>query len=75
MQAAGRIIFERLVGKTLIIIVSVRVDISENKNIDHRGKDACAIKDDNISFHSLVSSALNFCFLSILLHHKREKSY
>ena len=45
---------------------------SKNKNIDHRGKKDCANESDHISFlrDSTMSSALNFCFLSILLQPK-----
>ena len=67
----------RSVGKVIIIIiVSVRVGISKNKNIDHRVKETCAIvltqvtsETDHISVlcHSTMSGALNFCFLCILL--------
>ena len=41
VRAVGRIISSRSVGK--IIIVSFRVHISKNKNIDHRAKETCAI--------------------------------
>ena len=43
VQAVGRIISGRSVGKIIIIIIlSVRVGKSKNKNINHRGKETCA---------------------------------
>ena len=42
VQAVGRIILGRSVGKIIIIILSLRVGKSKNKNIDHRGKETCA---------------------------------
>ena len=63
------------VGKT-IIILSFRVGTSNNKNIDHRVKETCSIMStqvtegtDHISVlcHSTMSTALNICFLCILL--------
>ena len=60
----------RTVSKIIImkIILSFRVDITKNKFI-HRGKETCAYKSDHISLlcDLMVSSALNFCFLSFLL--------
>ena len=50
---------------------------SKNKNTDHQGKEICAYKKDHISLlcDSRISSALNFCFLSVLLQRKRKRSY
>ena len=42
VQAVGRIISGRSVGKIIIIILSLRVGKSKNKNINHRGKETCA---------------------------------
>ena len=41
VQAVGRIISGRSVGKIIIIILSLRVGKSKNKNINHRGKETC----------------------------------
>ena len=59
----------------IIMILNLRVGTSKNKNIDHRGKKDCANESDHISFlrYSTMSSALNFCFISILLQPKRKK--
>ena len=56
--------------KLRIIILNLRVGTSKNKNIDHRGKETCANESNLISFlrDSMMSSTLNFHFLSILLH-------
>ena len=61
----------------IIIILSLRVGRSKNKNTDHQGKETCAYKKDHISLlcDSTMSSALNFCFLSVLLQRKRKRSY
>ena len=40
VQAVGRIISGRSVGKIIIIILSLRV--GKSKNINHRGKETCA---------------------------------
>ena len=55
--------------KKLIIILSLRVDTSKNRNINHLGKKTCVYKSNYISLpcDSMMSSALNFCFLSTLL--------
>ena len=76
MRAVRRIISGCSVDK-IIIILSVRVGVYKNTNIGHRGKEACANKSKHISFpcDSTVSNALNFCFLYILLHPKRKRSY
>ena len=51
----------------IIIILSLRVGISKNKNIDHQVKETCAQvthETNHISVlcHSTMSSTLNFCF-------------
>ena len=51
----------------IIIILSLRVGISKNKNIDHQVKETCAqvtYETNHISVlcHSTMSSTLNFCF-------------
>ena len=60
------------------------VGISENKDIDYRVTETCAImwiqvtyETDHISVlcHSTMSSPLNICFLCILLGSKRKISY
>ena len=57
------------VGKIVMIILSLRVGRSKNKNIDHQGKETCAYKSNHISLvcDSTMSRAVNFCFLSGLL--------
>ena len=57
-----------------IIILSLRVGTSKNKNIDHRGIETCAYKSDFISLlcDSTMSSAINLCFLSVLLKPKEK---
>ena len=71
-KAVGAINLGQSIAKIIIIILSLRVDASKNKNIDHRGKETCAYKNDHISSlcDSTMSSAVNFCFLSILLQPK-----
>ena len=55
----------------IIIILSFRISISKNKNIDHGVKQSCAIISTQVTYelnhisvlgHSTISSALNFCF-------------
>ena len=60
-----------------MIILGLRVGRSKNKNTDYQGKETCAYKKDHISFlcDSTMSSALNICFLSVLLQRKRKRSY
>ena len=64
------------VGK-IIIILSLRVGKTKNRNIDHRRKESYAKESDHIFFccDSTISSALNFCFLYTLLQPKRKISY
>ena len=50
LRAVGRIIMGWLVGKIIIIILSFRVDISENKNFDTRVKGTCAIMATQVTF-------------------------
>ena len=59
------------VGKIIIIILSFRVSISKNENIDHGVEETCAIMStkiakeiDHISLlrDSTISRALNFWF-------------
>ena len=61
----------------IIIILNLGFGTSKNKNVDHGVKEDCAYESDHISlFHdSAMPSALNFCFLSILLQPKRKTSY
>ena len=49
---------------------------SKNRNIDHQGEKTCAIMSTKVTYEtnliyllpdSIMSSALNFCFLCILL--------
>ena len=77
VQAVGRTILGRLVSKIVIIILNSRVDTSKNKIIDHRVKEYYVNESDHISFlhDSAMSSALNFCFLSISLQPKRKTKY
>ena len=60
----------------IIIILSLGFGTSKNKNINHWGKENCAYQSDHISLlcDFTVPSALNFCFLSILLQPKRKRS-
>ena len=76
LQAVGRIISGRLVGKTIIIILSFKVGTSKNKNIDHEVQDTCAIISTQVTYEtdhisllcdSTKSGALNFYFLCIFL--------
>ena len=67
VRAVEKIISGLSVGKIIIIIIlSLRVGTSKNNNIDHQGKETCAYKNDHISLplDSLMSSALNFCFIT-----------
>ena len=48
----------RSVGK-IIIIFSLRVGTSKNKNIDHRGKETCTCKSDHMSL--LHDSKMSRC--------------
>ena len=66
-----------MIGKIITLSLSLRVDASKNKNIDHRGKETCAYKSNHFSLlrDSTMSSALSFCFLSVLLQPKRKISY
>ena len=57
------------------MILSFRVGISKNKNIDYRVKETCDIMSTQVTYEidhvsllkdSKISSALNFCFLCIL---------
>ena len=41
---------DQSVSKIIIIILSLRVGTSTNKNIDHRGKETCAYVSNHISF-------------------------
>ena len=47
----------------------------ENKNIDHRGKETCAYKSDDISFccDSAMSNALNLCFFIYFFATQKKK--
>ena len=45
-----RIISGRSVGKIIIIILSFRVGISKNKNIDHRSKETCTIMSTQVTY-------------------------
>ena len=47
-----RIISGRSVGKIIIIIIilSFRVGISKNKNIDHRSKETCTIMSTQVTY-------------------------
>ena len=74
--AVGRIISGRSFGKRIIISLSFRVGTSKNENIDHRGKETCAIMSTKVPHEtnhisllldSKMSGALNFCFSCILL--------
>ena len=64
----------QLVGK--ITILSFRVGMSKNKNIDHQVKETFAIISTQVTYEinhisllcdSVMSHTSNFCFLSILL--------
>ena len=74
--AVGRIILGWSVGIIIIIILSFRVGIFKNKYFDHQIKETCAIMSTQVTYEidhvsllkdSTISSALNFCFLCILL--------
>ena len=58
----------------IIIILDLEFGTSKNKNIDHRSKENCTHESDHISLlrESMMSGALNFCFLSILLQLERR---
>ena len=61
----------------IIIIFNLGFGTSKNKIIDHQGNQNCAYESDHISLlcDSMMPSALNVCFLSILLQPKRKRSY
>ena len=48
--AVGRVISDRSVGKIKIIILSLRVGTSKNKNIDHGVKETCAIMSTQVTY-------------------------
>ena len=50
VRAVGGIISGRSVGKIIIIILSFGVGISKNKNIDHGGKETCAIMSIQVTY-------------------------
>ena len=56
------------------MILNLGFGTSKNKNIDNQGKENSAYESDHISLvhDSAMPSALNFCFLSILLQPKRK---
>ena len=60
-----------------ITILNLGFGTSKTKYTDHRGKENCAYENENISLlHDFkMPSALNFCFLFILLQPKRKRSY
>ena len=63
----------RSVGKIIIIILNLGFGTSENKNVDHRGKENYAYEGDiSLLRDSTMPSALNICFLSILLQPKKN---
>ena len=43
MRVVGKLISGRSVGKIIVIILSFRVSTSKIKNINHRGKETCAM--------------------------------
>ena len=70
IRAVGRIISGWSVGKTIIQSFRVKIYI-QNKNIDHRVKEAFAIISTQVTYEanqmsllrdSIMPSALNFCF-------------
>ena len=74
-QTIERIISGRSVGKIMTIILRFRVGASKNKNVDHGVKKTCAIMSTQVTYEinhipllsdSIISSALNFCFICIL---------
>ena len=77
LWAVPRIILGQLDGKMIIIIFNLGFGTSKNKIIDHQGNQNCAYESDHISLlcDSMMPSALNVCFLSILLQPKRKRSY
>ena len=63
----------RSVGKIIIVILNLGFGTSENKNTDHRGKENYAYEGDiSLLRNSTMPSALNICFLSILLQKKKK---
>ena len=82
VQAVGRIISGRSVGK--IIILSFRVSTSKNKNADHWVKEICAIRSIQVIYEtnhisllheSKKSNALNFRFFYIFYCNLKEKDH
>ena len=62
-------------GKILIIILSLRVGTSKNKNTEHCVKETCAIMSMQVIYEtnhtsllgdSTMPNAINFCFFYVL---------
>ena len=59
----------------MIIILTLMISTSKNKNIDHQDKEICSDERNHISLlcDLMILSALIFCFLSTLLQPPKEK--
>ena len=70
----GRTILGWSIGKILIIILSLMVSTSRNKNIDNWGKSSSAYEIDHISLlcDSTLSSVLNFCIYLFYCNPKED---
>ena len=71
VRALGGIILGRLVGKIIIRILSFRISISKNINIDHGVTQTCAIMSPQVTYetnhifvlcYSTILNSINFLF-------------
>ena len=74
----------RSVGKIIVILLSVGVGTTKNKNVDNGVKGTSVIMSTQVTYEidhisllqdSKISSVLNFCFWYVLLLSKRKKSH